>query len=351
MKLSDFDYDLPKELIAQYPSGYRDDSRLIVFRRERGGISETRFANIIRYMQSGDLVVINNSKVIPARIFGKKATGARIEIFLIRQAENGNWIALLKPSKRVREGDEILVGEEGDSIVLVREIENGEWEVKLSATVPEWDFIESYGEIPLPPYIKRESGKIDIGRYQTVYASSKGSVAAPTAGLHFTEEIMRKIQWKGCTVLSLTLHIGPGTFRPLRNEIVEDNKLSPEYIRIKKKVWDEIKLAKKDNRRVIAVGTTTTRMLESLASGAIDDRREDEIDGETWISGNTRLFIYPGYKFKVVDALVTNLHLPRSSLFLLVSAFAGRENMLHAYEWAANRGVRFYSYGDAMFIQ
>jgi S-adenosylmethionine:tRNA ribosyltransferase-isomerase len=176
-------------------------------------------------------------------------------------------------------------------------------------------------------------------------------VAAPTAGLHFTEEILKKIQRKGCTVLSLTLHIGAGTFLPLRDEIVENNKLSYEYIKIKKKVWDEVKLAKKDKRRVIAVGTTTTRVLESLASGAIDDRREETIDDETWISGSTSLFIRPGFKFKITDALVTNLHLPRSSLFLLVSAFAGRENMIRVYEWAAKRKVRFYSYGDAMFIQ
>ena len=234
---------------------------------------------------------------------------------------------------------------------IVREIGGGEWEVRLSKRIPEWDFIELHGEIPLPPYIKRESEEIDRGRYQTVYASSKGSVAAPTAGLHFTEDILNRIQKKGCTVLPLTLHVGPGTFLPLRNEIVEDNKLSCEYIKIRKKVWDEILLAKKDNRRVIAVGTTTTRVLESLASGAVDDSLEEEIDGETWISGNTRLFIRPGFKFKIADALVTNLHLPRSSLFLLVSAFAGRENMIRVYEWAAKRGIRFYSYGDVMFIQ
>ncbi|MCD6380596.1 tRNA preQ1(34) S-adenosylmethionine ribosyltransferase-isomerase QueA [bacterium] len=351
MKLSDFDYNLPSELIAQYPSPSREDSRLIIFRRGRGDISETRFANILRYLQPGDLFVINDSKVIPARIFGRKVTGARIEIFLIRQIGNRSWTALLRPSKRVKEGDKILVGQDGDEARIVREIGEGKWEIRLSDRIPEWDFIELHGDIPLPPYIKRESEEIDRGRYQTVYASSKGSVAAPTAGLHFTEEILKKIQKKGCTVLSLTLHVGAGTFLPLRDEIVENNKLSYEYIKIRKKVWDEIKLAKKDKRRVIAVGTTTTRVLESLASGAIDDRREETIDGEVWISGSTSLFIRPGFKFRIADALVTNLHLPRSSLFLLVSAFAGRENMIRVYEWAVKRKVRFYSYGDAMFIQ
>jgi len=351
MKLSDFDYNLPDELIAQYPSQSREESRLIIFGRGHGGIKETRFSNIARYLRVGDLLVINDSEVIPARIYGRKPTGARIEIFLIRQTGRGIWTALVKPSKRIREGDRILVGKDSDSVVIVREVGRGEWEIRLSVETSEWEFIEKYGLMPLPPYIKRESEEIDRRRYQTVYASNKGSVAAPTAGLHFTDELLQKIKWKGCSVLPLTLHVGPGTFRPLRNEIVEKNELSYEYIKIRKKVWNEIKQAKKDKRRVIAVGTTTTRVLESLAAGVIEDRAEDEKDGEVWITGGTKLFISPGFKFRITDALITNLHLPRSSLFVLVSAFAGRENMLYAYDWAAKRGIRFYSYGDVMFIQ
>lgn len=351
MKLTDFDYELPGELIAQYPSDNREDSRLVVFRRERNDINETRFANFPRYLQHGDLVVINDTKVFPSRILGKKSSGADIEVFLTRQIEPGRWEALVRPSKRLREGGEVLVGEGCHSIGMVRELGSGRWEVEIDARMPDWDFIETYGRVPLPPYIKRDAEKDDGKRYQTIYASKKGSVAAPTAGLHFTEELIRKIKHKGCTILTLTLHIGPGTFRPLERETVEANRLSYEFLRIRKDVWDVVKTAKRERRRVVAVGTTTTRVLESLAHGSLRDRREEEIDGEIYISGRTNLFIYPGFEFRAVDALVTNFHLPRSSLFLLVCAFAGRDNMMNIYNWAVRRDLRFYSYGDVMFIQ
>jgi len=352
MRLSDFDYDLPGELIAQYPADKREDSRLVVFHRETGNLKETRFARIARFLQPGDLVVVNDTRVIPARIFGIKKSGARIEIFLTRRLAPFRWMALLRPSRRVSPGDELSVEGAGrDSIRAIEEAGGGSWKVELESDLTEKEFLEYYGKVPLPPYIKRESERMDGSRYQTVYASQDGSVAAPTAGLHFTEEIMREIRQKGSSVLPLTLHVGPGTFRPLENEKIEGNTLSTERVRIKKDVWREVASAGRNRRRVVAVGTTTTRVLESLAHGALTGRREEEIDGDVYICGETDLFIYPGFEFRVVDALLTNFHLPRSSLFLLVCAFGGRENMLNVYNWAIRRGLRFYSYGDVMFIQ
>ncbi len=351
MKLTDFDYELPDELIAQYPAEKREDSKLIVFHRETGNMKETRFARFARYLQPGDLLVVNDTRVIPARIFGRKKTGARIEIFLTGRIAPSRWMALLRPSKRVRAGDDLLVGSEGDFIRAVEEIGAGSWKVELKTGLPEKEFMEHYGKAPLPPYIKRESERMDGSRYQTIYASRDGSVAAPTAGLHFTGKIMREIQQRGCSVLPLTLHVGPGTFRPLENERIEGNKLSTESVMIKKEVWREVSSARRDRRRVVAVGTTTTRVLESLAHRALIGGREEEMDGDVYICGETDLFIYPGFEFRVVDALLTNFHLPRSSLFLLVCAFGGRENMLNVYNWAIRRELRFYSYGDVMFIQ
>ncbi|MBD3179150.1 MAG: tRNA preQ1(34) S-adenosylmethionine ribosyltransferase-isomerase QueA [Candidatus Latescibacteria bacterium] len=350
MKLEDFDYYLPGELIAQYPSQRREESRLIVFRRNREIISETIFSNLVNYIQPGDLLVINNTRVIPARLLGRKSTGGEVEVFLVRRTGERTWTALVKPSRRVREGIVIEVGEGEGSVRITGEIGRGKWEVKLEGELPEYEFLDRYGHVPLPPYIKRQDEDIDTQRYQTVYASEKGSVAAPTAGLHFSGELLRSIRAKGCVVLPLTLHIGPGTFRPLENDSVEDNRLSDEEFMIEADYWEIIRVARRERRRVIAVGTTTTRVLESLAHGKVEERRKEVIGDTEYIRGLTRLFIYPGFDFRVVDALVTNLHLPRSSLFLLVSAFAGRENMLRVYQWAVKRKIRFYSYGDAMFI-
>lgn len=350
MKIEDFDYELPDELIAQYPSQRREQSRLIVFRRKSGNISETVFSNFVNYLQPEDLLVINDTEVIRARILGNKRSGGAVEVFLVRRTGQRKWAALVKPSKRVREGTVIEVEEGEDIITITGEIGRGSWEVELGGELPEYEFIERYGHVPLPPYIKRSDEDLDTRRYQTVYADKKGSVAAPTAGLHFSEEMLSAVRRKGCTILPVTLHIGPGTFRPLEKEKVEDNRLSSEEFRIDREYWEIIRLARRERRRVIAVGTTTTRVLESMAHGEFSGRREESEDGREYICGSTRLFIYPGFEFRAVDALLTNLHLPRSSLFLLVSAFAGRENMLRVYEWAVRRKIRFYSYGDVMFI-
>jgi S-adenosylmethionine:tRNA ribosyltransferase-isomerase len=351
MKLSDFDYELPKDLIAQHPSRRRDESKLLILTRSDGGLRETLFTNFARFLQEGDLLVVNETRVIPARIFGRRPSGGAIEVFLVRRLADREWIAMLRPSKRMRRGDLVLVGEAGHAIVIGDRLDEGEWKVVLPPTISERVFIETFGHVPLPPYIVRPDVPDDRERYQTVFARSDGSVAAPTAGLHFTEEILFDIKRRGVTVLPVTLHVGPGTFRPLAHETVEENTLEPEHVMLRKDHWEEIRGAGRDGRRLVAVGTTTTRALESLARGPLTGQAERTIDGERYITGTTDLFIYPGFQFRVVDALLTNFHLPRSSLLLLAAAFAGRETILRAYRWAITREFRFYSYGDAMFIR
>jgi S-adenosylmethionine:tRNA ribosyltransferase-isomerase len=351
MKLSDFDYDLPSALIAQYPTERREESRLVVLDRRRGEIRETRFINILRYLQEGDLLVINETKVIPARLFGRRRTGGKVEVFITRRVGDGQWIAMLRPSSRLTPGEVILVGERAHEIEVMERRGRGEWLVRLPADVPEQQFIDRYGHVPLPPYIKRSDELCDRERYQTVFARREGSVAAPTAGLHFSEELLRRIKGKGITIVPLTLHVGPGTFRPLVHDTVEENTLSSEYLTIRSEYWREVTEAKRGGRRVLAVGTTTTRALEALALDDLSERVECDRGGVSCICGWTDLFIYPGFEFQVVDALLTNLHLPRSSLLLLVAAFAGREEIIRAYRWAIARRFRFYSYGDAMFIR
>jgi S-adenosylmethionine:tRNA ribosyltransferase-isomerase len=353
MKLSDFDFDLPTELIAQFPPRRRDESRLLVLDRSTGGLRETRFANFPRFLQEGDLLVVNETRVIPARIFGRRATGGLVEVFLVRRLADGRWIAMLRPSGRLRAGESVLVGagEREHAIRIGESLGRGQWRVTLPDSVDESGFIEEFGHVPLPPYIKRPDAREDRERYQTVFARRNGSVAAPTAGLHFTDEVLRAIKRRGVTVVPVTLHVGPGTFRPLASETVEENRLEPEFTLIKKEYWEEIRSARPLGRRLVAVGTTTTRMLESLAHGMMTEVAERRIDGETYLVGATDLFIYPGFQFKIVDALLTNLHLPRSSLFLLAAAFAGRETILTAYRWAIGRKCQFYSYGDVMFIR
>ncbi len=351
MKLSEFDYELPKDLIAQFPAEQRDESRLIVLDRAGGDIRETRFANFSRFLQEGDLLVVNETRVIPARIHGRKKSGGLVEVFLVRRLAERRWIAMLRPASRLRAGEIVLVGERDLEIAIGERLNEGEWNVNLPASISESRFIEAYGHVPLPPYIKRDDEPRDRERYQTIYARRDGSVAAPTAGLHFTEEVLFDVKRRGVTVLPVTLHVGPGTFRPLAKETVEDNRLDPEFVLIRKDNRDEILEARRAGRRLVAVGTTTTRVLESLARGPLDNEEERVIEGETYVAGTTDLFIYPGYRFRVVDALLTNLHLPKSSLLVLVAAFAGRETILRAYEWAIGRKYRFYSYGDAMFIR
>jgi S-adenosylmethionine:tRNA ribosyltransferase-isomerase len=352
MKVSDFDYELPEELIAQYPAERRDESRMLMLDRSRDEVRETRFSNFSRYLHEGDIVVVNDTKVIPARILGrKKKTGAEIEIFLVRRLGDRRWLALGRPSKRLGPGEEVLVGDAGHAVTIEEEVGGGEWTVSLPDGIGEYVFIDRFGHIPLPPYIRRGDEEIDRGRYQTVYAKVEGSVAAPTAGLHFTPEVLDQLQRKGVSVMPVTLHVGPGTFRPLDDETVEDNVLSAERVSVRTDFLDELRSARRSGRKVIAVGTTVTRALEASIRGELKDAEKTEVDGVEYVSGWTDLFIYPGFEFKVVSSLLTNMHLPRSSLLVLVAAFAGRERILSAYRWAVERRFRFYSYGDVMFIR
>jgi S-adenosylmethionine:tRNA ribosyltransferase-isomerase len=351
MRLSDFDYELPKELIAQFPPKQRDESRLIVLDRGGGDIRETRFSNFPRFLQEGDILVVNETRVIPARIFGRRKNGGLIEVFLVRRLSAGEWVAMLRPGSRIRAGEIVLVGERDLEIAIGPRLDEGKWQVSLPSSIDEDRFIEVYGHVPLPPYIKRDDVPHDRERYQTVYARREGSVAAPTAGLHFTEKVLFDVRRRGVTVVPVTLHVGPGTFRPLANETVEENRLDPEFVLIKKENWDEIMGARRTGRRLVAVGTTTTRVLESLARGPLANQEERLIDGQRYLAGTTDLFICPGFDFRIVDALLTNFHLPKSSLLILVAAFAGRETILKTYAWAISRKYRFYSYGDVMFIR
>ena len=351
MRISDFDYELPEELIAQYPAGRRDESRMLLLDRSRNEVRETKFANFPRYLREGDIVVVNDSKVIPARLLGRKESGAEVEVFLVRRLGEGRWRALCRPSRRLRPGERVLVGEVGHALTIGEEIGGGEWVVSMPEDIPEAGFIEKFGHMPLPPYIRRGDEEIDRGRYQTVYARVEGSVAAPTAGLHFTGEVLEGLRRKGITVMPVTLHVGPGTFRPLSMEVVEDNVLSAEHVSIRKDYLEEILSARKIGRNVVAVGTTVTRALEAAASGALDGAGTIVSEGEDYLTGWTDLFIYPGFEFRVVGSLLTNMHLPKSSLLVLVSAYAGRERILNAYRWAVERRFRFFSYGDVMLIR
>ena len=344
MKLGDFDYELPRELVAQHPLKARDGSRLIVLDRSGDDIRETLFSNFPRFLQEGDILAVNETRVIPARILCRRKSGGLVEIFLVR-------VAMLRPATRLRAGEAVLVGEGDLEITIGERAGEGERFVILPASIEENRFLEENGHVPLPPYIKREDDERDRERYQTVYARRDGSVAAPTAGLHFTEEVLFGVKRRGVTVMPVTLHVGPGTFRPLASETVEETRLEPEYVLIRKEYWDEIRDARRTGRRLVAVGTTTARVLETLALGPLADQEERIIEGQTYLAGTTDLFIYPGFRFRIVDALLTNLHLPKSSLLLLVAAFAGRETVLKTYRWAVGRRFRFYSYGDVMFIR
>jgi S-adenosylmethionine:tRNA ribosyltransferase-isomerase len=351
MKLSDFDYELPRELVAQRPSERRDESRLIVLDRSGGDIRETRFSNFPRFLQEGDILAVNETRVIPARIPCRRKSGGAVEVFLVRRASERRWVAMLRPAGRLAAGETVLVGDGDLGIEIGERAGEGERYVTLPASIEERRFLEEYGHVPLPPYIKRGDDERDRERYQTIYARRDGSVAAPTAGLHFTEEVLFDLKRRGVTVVPVTLHVGPGTFRPLANETVEENRLEPEFALIGREHWDVIRDARRTGRRVVAVGTTTTRALETLAAGPLANQEERVIEGRAYLEGTTDLFIYPGYRFRIVDALLTNLHLPKSSLLLLVAAFAGRETVLKTYRWAVGRKFRFYSYGDAMFIR
>ena len=340
MKTSDFSYNLPQDLIAQTPVEPRDSSRLLLLDKENGEINHKHFYDIIDYLNEGDLIVANDSRVLPARIFGiKDQTGARVEFLLLNQVENNRWETLCKPGKKAREGTEFTFGDGIMKAKVIEVKEDGNRVVEFESEENFYSALDKIGQMPLPPYITEELQ--DRERYQTVYSNEIGSAAAPTAGLHFTNDLMDKIKAKGVNIAYVTLHVGLGTFRPVKVDDVKNHKMHSEHYEISKETCELINKTKANGNRVIAVGTTSCRTLESVASfyGEIKP-----------CEGFTDIFIYPGYEFKVLDGLITNFHLPESTLIMLVSAFAGYDNVMKAYETAVNEKYRFFSFGDAMFI-
>ena len=341
MQLSDFYYDLPQELIAQDPLLKRDNSRLMVLNREEGTIEHKHFYDVISYLKEGDCLVINDTKVIPARLIGEKeGTGAAIEVLLLKRLDDCTWETLVKPGKKAKVGakisfgDGLLIGE------VVDIVEEGNRLIRFTYDGIFEEILDQLGQMPLPPYITHQLE--DKNRYQTVYAKHNGSAAAPTAGLHFTPELLEAIKKKGVDIASVTLHVGLGTFRPVKVDEITEHHMHSEFFQITEEAAQKINHAKENGGRVICVGTTSCRTIESAA---------DEDGHLKACSGWTEIFIYPGYKFKVLDCLITNFHLPESTLVMLVSALAGREHVLAAYEEAVKERYRFFSFGDAMFIQ
>lgn len=340
MEVKDFFYELPKELIAQDPLKDRDSSRLMTLNRESGEIGHRTFQDIVEYFNPGDCLVLNNTKVIPARLYGlKEGTEAKIEVLLLKHVEGNVWETLVKPGKKAKPGARLVFGEgllTGEVLDVVQE---GCRLIQFSYDGIFEEILDKLGEMPLPPYITHRLE--DKQRYQTVYAKYDGSAAAPTAGLHFTPQLLQKIQDVGVEIAQVTLHVGLGTFRPVKVQNILDHHMHAEFYQIEADEAEKINYAKDGGHRIIAVGTTSTRTLEAAA---------DDSGHIHATSGWTQIFIYPGYQFKCIDALITNFHLPESTLLMLVSALAGRENILHAYEVAVREKYRFFSFGDAMFI-
>ena len=341
MKVSDFDFYLPEELIAQHPLEKRDESRLMVLDKKTGEIEHNRFYDIIDYLNKGDTLVLNNTRVMPARLIGEKEnTGGKIEFLLLKRVEGDKWECLAKPGKSAREGRRFTFGNGILKAEVIEVLENGNRIVEFYYDGIFEQVLDSLGEMPLPPYIHEKLE--DKERYQTVYSKEKGSAAAPTAGLHFTKELLKKIEDKGVNIVYLTLHVGLGTFRPVKVENIENHNMHSEFYMLSKESAEVINETKKRGNRVISVGTTSTRTLETIGdeNGMVKEQ-----------SGWTNIFIYPGYKFKVVDNLITNFHLPESTLIMLVSTLAGKENVMNAYNIAVKEKYRFFSFGDAMFIK
>ena len=351
MLLSEYDYDLPEELIAQMPADKRENSKMMVLNRKDRTISHKHFYDIVNLIEPNTLLVMNNTKVLPARLIGHKDTGAKIEVFLLKSVENSEngclWDVLIKPSKRVKPDTVIKISDELSVKALKRLEENGEWLVELIYEGENvLDVLHRNGQIPLPPYIERkipneDLKKLDFERYQTVYAKDEGSVAAPTAGLHFTKEILEKLQNKGVELAYVTLNVGLGTFRPVQCENVLEHKMHSETFEISEKASEQINRAKREGRKIVAVGTTTVRTLETAYQkfGCIKPCHD-----------HSELFIYPPFEFKVIDNLITNFHLPKSTLLMLVSALAGKDFIFEAYKEAIENNYRFFSYGDCMYI-
>lgn len=341
MKTDDFDYELPEELIAQTPLEKRDSSRLLILDKKTGDIEHKHFSDIIDYLEKDDILVLNNTKVLPARLIGEKEeTKAVIEILLLKNIKDDIWECLVKPARRIKIGTIVSFGDGLLKAKCIKELDEGIRHFELIYDGILYEILDKLGTMPLPPYIHEKLA--DQSRYQTVYAKEIGSAAAPTAGLHFTEELLKKIKDKGITICYVTLHVGLGTFRPVNVENVNEHKMHSEYYEMSRDVAKILNDAKKNNKRIISVGTTSTRVLETVVS-KYNEFRE--------CSGFTDIFIYPGYKFKAINALITNFHLPKSTLVMLVSALAGKDNILNAYKIAVKEKYRFFSFGDAMFIK
>jgi len=339
MRVDEFDYDLPERLIAQQPIENRDESRLMLLNKETGEIDDRYFKEIVQLLNKDDILILNNSKVIPARLYGEKVpTGTEIEVLLLNRLNDNTWEVLVRPGKRVKKGVKVKFG---NGELIGEAIEYTDFGGRVMEFSFEGNFdeiLDKLGEMPLPPYIKEDLDEPE--RYQTVYAKKRGSVAAPTAGLHFTPELMDRIEDKGVQIKYITLHVGLGTFRPVKTDKVEEHDMHAEYIEVDEEVVETIKETKEGKGRVIAVGTTVTRALETAAqSGELSE-----------FQGWTDIFIYPGYEFKAIDALITNFHLPKSTLLMMISALADKEKIFNAYEKAIEKEYRFYSLGDAMFI-
>ena len=343
--ISEYDYELPKELIAQKPSEKRENCKMMVLDRKEQSVEHKHFYDITEYFDENDVIVLNNTKVIPARLLGKKNTGANIEVFLLKQISDKVWEVLINPSKRVKEESLIDISPDLYVKVLTRQNE-GKWLVELHYDGDFYQILDKVGNIPLPPYIERtmtdaQLKALDYDRYQTVYAEKEGSVAAPTAGLHFTRDLLNKLEEKGVTICYVTLNVGLGTFRPVKVENILEHKMDSEEYEISKQTAEIIMNAKKQGKRITAVGTTTVRTLESCM------QKYDEI---LEVVDDSTLFIYPGFEFKVIDRLITNFHLPKSTLLMLVSALAGKDYIFKAYKEAIEKKYKFYSYGDCMLI-
>ena len=341
MNVNDFDYDLPEELIAQTPLEVRDSSRLLVLDKKTGNIEHKHFTDIIDYLEEGDTLVLNDTKVLPARLIGsKEETGAVIEILLLKNIKEDVWECLVKPARRIKIGDIVSFGDGRLKAECTNTFDEGIRHFRLIYSGILLEILEELGTMPLPPYIHEKLA--DQSRYQTVYAKEVGSAAAPTAGLHFTNELLEKIKDKGINICYVTLHVGLGTFRPVSVENVSDHEMHSEYYEMNENTATILNNTRKVGKKIIAVGTTTTRVLETIMSENSEFKA---------CSGWTKIFIYPGYEFKGIDSLITNFHLPKSTLVMLVSALAGRENILNAYKEAVDKKYRFFSFGDAMLIK